>query len=132
MERLTEKREDGYDYARDERGYCFLSERQLVNKLGQLEDIEEELGIDLRLRHEVETSEKLYCKDDKGNLIVTRYIHSNGKKGIGLLLPLEHEPYCCVVNYDWKDYGKTWALTKEQLENQEMIKKGFLTDKPNF
>ena len=45
--RLTEWQIDlqRYEYKRDEKGYCFLSEGQLVNKLGQLEDDEEELKL---------------------------------------------------------------------------------------
>ena len=88
----------------------------ILNKLGQLEDIEEELGIDLTLRHKIETSDKLYCRNHKGEIVETRYYYSYGKDGVGLELPMEIEPYWCVSSYPWKDYGKTWALTKEELE----------------
>lgn len=46
MSRLTEFRKDlnRYEYKQDERGYCWISEGQIVNKLGKLEDLEEQLG----------------------------------------------------------------------------------------
>lgn len=88
---------------------------KICNKLGQLEDIEDELEIDLALRHKVETSGILYCIDYKHNLVETRYCHSYGKNGVGLELPMDIEPYFCITLYYWKDYGKTWALTKEEL-----------------
>ena len=40
-----------------------------IYKLGQLEDIEEELGIDLALRHKIETSETTYIKNGNGEII---------------------------------------------------------------
>ncbi len=95
-----------------------IKHKECVNKLGQLEDIEEELGIDLTLRHKVETSEKLYCRDNKGEIVETRYYYSYGKDGVGLELPMDIEPYWCVSSYPWKDYGKTWALTREELEHE--------------
>ena len=110
--RLTGKNETGY-YSRDN---DLSGDIPSATKLGQLEDIEEELGIDLSLRHKVETSEKLYCRDDKGNLIETRYYYSYGKDGVGLELPMETEPYYRIASYPWKDYGKTWGLEKKDLE----------------
>lgn len=89
---------------------------KIRNKLFDLENIEDKLGIDLALRHKIETSDKLYCIDNKGKLIETRYYYSYGKDGVGLELPMEIEPYWCVSSYPWKDYGKTWALTREELE----------------
>lgn len=47
MSRLTEYRKDlkRYEYKQDERGYCFIQEGQIVQKLGKLEDLEEEIGV---------------------------------------------------------------------------------------
>ena len=47
MNRLTEYRKDlkRYEYKLDERGYCYISEGQIVNKLGKLEDILEKHNI---------------------------------------------------------------------------------------
>ena len=48
MNRLTEYRKDlkRYEYKRDERGYCFIQEGQIVNKLGKLEDLLEKFDIE--------------------------------------------------------------------------------------
>jgi len=48
MNRLTEYREDlkRYEYKDDERGYCYISEGQIVNKLGELEDLMEKYEIE--------------------------------------------------------------------------------------
>lgn len=75
-------------------------------KLGQLEDIEEELGIDLIT---------LFKALKNGFYAEHRYIQ---------------QCYICFIDGEWaivnlkndewwllKDYGKTWALTKEELEN---------------
>ena len=47
MSRLTEYREDlkRYEYKRDCKGYCFLCEGQILNKLGQFEDLMEKYEI---------------------------------------------------------------------------------------
>ena len=77
-------------------------------KLGQLEDIEEELGIDLlslinALCHGIRIFDDGYPYNDRVDLI---YSSSNpcGFKG----RVSDH----CVF---FKDYGKTWCLTKEEL-----------------
>jgi len=80
-----------------------------INKLGQLEDIEEEIGIDL----------VTFFKALKGIYIKPNNIYVGS-------------PYLCFAEnenrelefqfkvvgtwYKVKDYGKTWALTKEELE----------------
>ena len=48
MSRLTEFRKDlnRYEYKQGERGYCFIQEGQLVQKLGKLEDIMEKYEIE--------------------------------------------------------------------------------------
>ena len=113
MERLTNK-ETKIKLSNTKR--YDLQDHKMFTKLSELENIEDELGIDLSLRHKVETSEKLYCKDNKGRLVQTRYYYSYGKDGVGLELLIDVQPYWCVSSYPWKDYGKTWALTKEELE----------------
>ena len=47
MNRLTEYRKDlkRYEYKQDEKGYCFIQEGQIVNKLGKLEDLIEKYEI---------------------------------------------------------------------------------------
>jgi len=93
-----------------------------VHKLGQLEDIEQELGIDLitlfkALRNGVWTNQEQCYGDEKQGKI--RFFQ--------VRLLLEENAIGCIHNSMWKgkevirilyfiDYGKTWALTKEELE----------------
>lgn len=72
-----------------------------LNKLGQLEDIEEELGIDLIT----------FFKALK-NGIYGRV----GDKIEHILAPNFSFCYRKMYIYKLTDYGKTWALTKEELE----------------
>ena len=101
-----------YDYNRDNYGALLSSTESVINKLGQLEDNEEELGIDLitlfkALKYPIyvkETNEtwwrsnRLYFGLPEAFIVITDL---NGKD---IILPL-------------KEYGKSWALTKEELEN---------------
>ena len=89
-----------------------------TNKLGRLEDIEEELGIDLikavELCKQVNSKKVVYIKDKWGTypikildyLDVELFNHRLYKNVGGV-----------YVSLDLYDYGKTWALTKEELEN---------------
>lgn len=79
-----------------------------TQKLGQLEDIEDELGIDLIKLIECIRNEKgIWKKDFDGGLINTRCMLACyfGRWQI----------YDKENIYDLKDYGKTWALTKDEL-----------------
>ena len=87
---------------------------QLFDKLHQLEDIEEELGIELTLYF------KIYKRCLKNKPIY--YIKNNQ------IVKSSPRVECCLGavaeyvgdygadNYDFRDYGKTWALTKEELK----------------
>ena len=94
------------------------SDQMCVDKLGTLEDIEEELGIDLikaaELCKQVNSKKVVYIKDEYGiypikilnNLDIELFNHRLYKNSSGV-----------YVSLDLFDYGKTWALTKEELEN---------------
>jgi len=89
----------------------------VLMKLGQLEDIEEELGIDLitllkvwdavlqkeylwtKYDNELDETNDIEIGDEMNGLLYIYFYWSGGKH---LVLYL-------------KDYGKTWALTKEEL-----------------
>ena len=90
-----------------------------VEKLGKLEDLEEELGIDLiktvELCKQVNNKKVVYTKENWG--IVPLKILDE--------LELEffsHRLYVnargMYVSLDLYEYKKTWALTKEELENE--------------
>lgn len=113
--RLVEKGpSDGYyeDYYVGSYGnICNLGDNKCTsmvhNKLGQLEDIEEELGIDLITLF---TNKEFYCRHS--NEIIKRDC-------LGILLPTKQimlGDLWSFTSYDLTDYGKTWALTKEELE----------------
>lgn len=88
--------------------------QQCVDKLGQLEDIEEELGIDLITLFKV-------LKNGFYTIFYNKHKYDNS-----CYYTIDLEFKCIWVNdydayfsLDFKDYGKTWALTKEELENDK-------------
>ena len=112
MSRLTQRNGDSYvheEYMMTRGGSCTGVTRlrnQAIDKLGELEDIEEELGIDLI------TFSKALIKG-----IYTRKFGDYS----GELLSFQKDCFVVGGGYDtyvyyFKDYGKTWALTKEELE----------------
>ena len=106
------------DYDINRGNYGRISDDMIFNKLGKLEDIEEELGIDLikaiELCKQVNIKKVVYTKDEWGyypikfidELDIELFSHRLYKNARGICLSL-----------DLYDYGKTWALTKEELEN---------------
>ena len=88
-----------------------------IDKLGQIEDVEEEAGISLDILFKACKNGFYYkdcgkyisyaCKQDNGE------IYFNSKT----IIYLERNYFETDVDYyALKDYGKTWALTKEELE----------------
>ena len=76
-----------------------------IQKLGQLEDIEEQLGIDLITLLKVQTTGAYFKGADRKWKPTTYY-----------------DEKCFVVHeteiyrFYFKDYGKTWSLNKEDLQ----------------
>ena len=111
-----------------------------TNKLGKLEDIEEALGIDLIILFKA-SSFGFYCKENNeikykrlGVIIVGKYLIETKPVYAVKEITLNSSYYGDVESmkkvddahyWDWKtckhweikDYGKTWALTKEELED---------------
>ena len=103
-------------------------------KLGKLEDIEQELGISLEVLFKALKQSKIWFKNyfylNLGEVIENNIEHQyiQGIEHCGnddsnyeycnnsWLLTFREEEYgdLCVVKI--KDYGKTWALTKEELK----------------
>lgn len=82
-----------------------------IDKLGQLEDIEEELGIDLFILFKALT-EGMYVRNEKMAMIYDINLKEKRfESGCFNDYGMEEYEY-----YYFKDYGKTWALTKEELE----------------
>lgn len=129
--RLTiNKQGNDYDYT--------TNELELVKKLGQLEDIEDELGIDLitlfkALKNGCWVREGLfgtcYLKGKptfipSADLHLNFYNYYNEKENSNNYDETEFEKAFCLFDMTYedinniakvKDYAKTWALTKEEL-----------------
>lgn len=113
--RLTEKLVKGCyadlypnDYQVKEQGYETLENdtKNAIDKLGQLEDLEEELGTDFLILAKAKKN-GIYRKMADGIEFYPRYV---------LSVYIDH----VMVNTSGKqlflfEYGKTWALTKEEL-----------------
>ena len=102
-----------------------LGKEKDLDKLEQLEKIEEEFGIDFitlfkALKNGIWTNQEQYYGDEEQGKI--RYFEA--------MLLLDEKAMGCIHNslfkgkenirtLYFKDYGKTWALTKEELENDK-------------
>lgn len=100
----------------------YVKEEQALRKLEELENIEEELGVDLVTLFKALKDGIVYktgygweTGDYHWNYVDAKYI-SLGMSYYEpfLLIKLEQEPQCDTLRPE--DYGKTWALTKEELE----------------
>ena len=109
--RLTKKENDkyGYEVVCDNPNTSIHQDiSNAIEKLGQLEDIEEELGIDLITLFKA-LKNGIWIQDLMSLGIQSVSIHYSEEEGIYLY------NYFFENCYDFKDYGKTWALTKEEL-----------------
>ena len=96
---------------------------RVANKLGKLEDIEQELGIPLEVlfkalkegfyvRNEEDKQIRFFtCSLEYNHWDCNWYLDCDCQEDIDgdFLKSVEYE--------DLKDYGKTWSLTREELEN---------------
>ena len=111
--RLTEK--DGtykeYIFEKDLHTVSGIKEwnNALTQKLGQLEDIEDELGIDLVTLFKALTDGIWYKKE--GHSLHTDLCLNVDKEWVISCWLKKYECIYCRL----KDYGKTWALTREEL-----------------
>ena len=96
----------------------FINYSEAYNKLSNLEDLEEELEIDLITLFKA-LKQGIYYKSFSGDI---DYI-SNGVLTIscnfGFDIWVEGHKRFDGLLINLKDYGKTWALTKEELENDK-------------
>ena len=93
-------------------------------KLGQLENIEEELGIDLKVFHKL--MDILYCNEpgepnslyvkDKDMIVQVGILEIDYCKK--KIIFYKDSSYNDDYIYNFFQYGKTWALTKEELKNE--------------
>lgn len=88
----------------------FLDNSKCIQKLGQLEDIEQELGIDLITLFKLVKSKKIYSFGHDN-------IMENSISGINIYdNTITIWNGYCHSNYPLSEYGKSFALTKEELK----------------
>ena len=97
-------------------------------KLEELEDIEEELDMSLLTLFRILKKGQIICKfipieNPKKVLLLSRKIKGLYYDGCYYMLGLyEDGDEGYIINYDYvyiKDYGTTWAIKKEELENDK-------------
>lgn len=117
MSRLTEFRKDlnRYEYKQDERGYCFIQEGQIVQKLGKLEDLEGQLGCPLELVFRA-LKNGIYTKESELDKELELFdVRGIGLRGLGVISKI-----CsygeCDFTCEYKDYKKTWWLKEDKSE----------------
>lgn len=112
--RLTHK----HKYKKDSQRFVFDMKdyRKACQKLGQLEDIEEELGIDLITLFQALKNGVYYFTN--GNQLtkdcvwlLDNYISVGTREKLSYSFMTAFERQ----TLSFQDYGKTWALTKEEL-----------------
>ena len=117
-ERLTIKNKelDYYYFDDDENdGYFTEKEYEVAGKLGQYEDIDEEIGINYITLNKLRKTNKIYYLNNNNEIMETVEIFSIDFINCNLKTIIT-SPFVDV--WDFKDYGKTWALTREELENE--------------
>lgn len=88
-------------------------------KLCQLEDIEDELGIDLITFFKIFKEQEVYIKLNNGE-IIEGFSPMIEEDLLGIYFTINGKHINSIADYDsyyvsLKDYRKTWALTKEEL-----------------
>lgn len=112
MNRLTKKNNIGYfpTYERETKENYY----DLVHKLGVLEDLEEEINIDLITLFKTLKQKFVFNKENVKIELLGLHIKSNELYLYGFVEDTTHAVYLSL-----KEYGKTWTLTREKLENEK-------------
>lgn len=98
----------------ENREYIHIKDKNLAEKkLFELEDIEEQLGIDLVTYFKIKSA-KTVCVKELGNDISEMLVRPS-KDSIDVCYKGFVDIPECDICLQLKDYGKTWALTKEEL-----------------
>ena len=108
MNRLTKKNNIGYfpAYERETKENYY----DLVHKLGVLEDLEEEISIDFITLSKILKQRFVYNNDQVKVELLGLHIKSEELCLYGFVEDTTHAVYLRL-----KDYGKTWALDKEEF-----------------
>lgn len=96
-----------------------------IHKLGQLEDVEDEIGMELKVYHKL--MNMLYCGKhnmlyvkDKDTIVQVSILEIDYCKK--KIIFYKDSSYNDDYVYGFAQYGKTWALTKEELVHKEKEK----------
>ena len=122
MKRITAQTEHG--------DYVFVNGKnvcpnELATYIGEREDLEQELGLDLITTFKA-LNGSIATRKENGDIQVSWFCHKLGKlvkKPVDIVSDKLVEEYCILRGDDdflLKDYGKTWALTSEELEQEEI------------
>ena len=87
----------------------------IYNKLYELEDIEEQIGVELLILFKA-LENGAYCKRGKKTVFFYRLEASDL---VNYSFKVFNTKKWEWETYNFKDYGKTWALTKEELTNEK-------------
>ena len=98
-----------------------ITDDMIFNKLGQLEDIEEELGMELKVYHKL--MNMLYCGKKYPNILYVKDKDTIVQVGIleidyckKKIIFYKGKSYNEDYVYAFIQYGKTFALTREELK----------------
>ena len=131
MNRLTNKNINWYeDFVFSMRNRSITENEikdSIYNRLKLLEDLEEEIGISLLTLFRILKLGEIICKfrpieDPKKILLLSRKINSLYYDGCYYRLEINEDgDDGYIIEYDpyIKDYGITWGLTREELENDK-------------
>ena len=104
-----------------------MTSKEAHEKLHQILNIEEELGIDLTILFNA-LKNGVYYFDEQGQLIYSNVWLTDNHVSTGVHDKLSYSfktPYHETLLFE--DYGKTWALSEEELRNKELEKVGQMT-----
>lgn len=105
-----------YDIGRGNFGR--IADSEIYNKLGEYEDTEEELNVNLKLLPtllKIKEGDKIYVID--GTLVEAEVTGNSLIDGeLMVFSHYEHNGIIYTPVCYYSDYGKTWAFTREELE----------------
>ena len=94
---------------------CYNLIKKDLKRLEKYKSIEKELGIVFNINKQLNTKKEIWFK-------IKDEIEENFRFDSYYIIDLKHKAFV-KIKYEpldylyFKDYGKTWALTKEELEN---------------
>lgn len=120
MERFTKRDKYGYSHIKGDiyEGHDFNGISvyvKAIDKLCLIEDIEDELGCDLITLFKA-LKEGFYVKKDSINEGFISLVKAKDIREVDMIT--KSITFCDYEFVYFKDYGKTWALTKEELEEE--------------